>query len=287
MRIILVSAGIFQDYLLDNIKNLLLHNNTEITLITESAYFDRLIDYPNVELIDCKSLLSEKVLKFHRNSNLDRNFRDGFWHLCSLRLFYVYEYIKKNNLLNVVHIENDVLVYENLDNIIDCFKYDKVYAPFDAHDRVIPSFIFIPNHLAFKPIIDNYNYNFNDMQNLAQFDENIIEPLPIFINNGNTNKFNKNYNDFNVIFDAAAMGQYVGGVDKRNDPNDTRGFVNETCVIKYNEYKFVWIKNYGIYTPYIKINDELIKIINLHIHSKSLYDFQSNYPNEQTFISIL
>ena len=286
MRIILVSAGIFQDYLLDNIKNLLLHNNTEITLITESAYFDRLIDYPNVELVDSKSLLSEKVLKFHRNSNLDRNFRDGFWHLCSLRLFYVYEYIRKNNLLNVVHIENDVLVYENLDNIIDCFKYDKVYAPFDAPNRVIPSFIFIPNHLAFKPIIDNYNYNLNDMQNLAQFDENIIEPLPIFINNGYTNKFNKNYNDFNVIFDAAAMGQYLGGVDKRNDPNDTRGFVNETCVIKYNEYKFLWIKNYGIYTPYIKINDEIIKIINLHIHSKALFDFQSNYPNEQTFIDI-
>jgi hypothetical protein len=149
MKVILVSAGIFQDYLLDNIKNLILHNNTDITLITEKKYFNRLVDYPNVELIDCQSLLSNDIIAFQMNSRLDKQFRNGFWHLCSLRLFYIYEYIKNNNLTNVVHIENDVLVYEDLETIKTFFKYDKVYAPFDSPLRVVPSFIFIPNYLAF------------------------------------------------------------------------------------------------------------------------------------------
>ena len=30
------------------------------------------------------------------------------------------------------------------------------------------------------------------------------------------------------------MGQYLSGVDPRNNPNNTVGFINETCVIKYN-----------------------------------------------------
>jgi hypothetical protein len=286
MKVILVSAGIFQDYLLDNIKNLILHNNTDITLITESKYFDRLIDYPNVELVDCQSLLSDEVIAFHTNSRLDRQFRSGFWHLCSLRLFYIYEYIKNNNLTNVVHIENDVLVYEDLENIKNYFKKDKVYAPFDSPIRVIPSVIFIPNYNAFKPIIDNYNYYLNDMQNLAQFDEIIIEPLPIFIINDNITKFNKNYFDFGCIFDAAAMGQYLGGVDKRNDSNDTRGFVNETCVIKYDDYNFIWKKKNELFVPYIKVGSLMIKIINLHIHSKDLQNFLSDNPIEQKFIPI-
>ena len=82
------------------------------------------------------------------------------------------------------------------------------------------------------------------MENLAiESNENYIEQFPIFpIVDTIINKYNKNFNEFNSIFDTAAIGQYLGGVDSRNISGDTRGFVNETCVIKYDVYKFVWIK---------------------------------------------
>ena len=286
MKVILVSVGNFQEYLLDNITNLILHNNTNITLITEIKYFNKLINFPNVELIDCNSLISNDINNYINNSKLDKHFRNGFWYLCSLRFFYIYEYIKKYNLENVVHLENDVLIYENLENIKNCFKKNKVYAPFDCNTRVIPSFIFIPNYICFKPIIDNYNLNLNDMENLAIFDETVIEPLPIFIFNISNEilKLNKNYLDFNCIFDAAAIGQYLGGIDKQNDPKDTIGFVNETCVIKYNKYKFNWLKTNNLWYPYIIIDNKNIKIINLHIHSKELNKFLSNNPIENNLI---
>ena len=39
MKIILVSVGTFQEYILDNIANLYLFNNKDITVITEKEYF--------------------------------------------------------------------------------------------------------------------------------------------------------------------------------------------------------------------------------------------------------
>jgi hypothetical protein len=76
----------------------------------------------------------------------------------------------------------------------------------------------------------------------------------------------------NVIFDAAAMGQYVGGVDPRNIPGDTRGFVNETCVIKYcYEGQIFWEIEDGVSKPFFRTNfGKVLKIFNLHIHSKEL-----------------
>ncbi len=286
MKIILVSVGNFQKYLIDNIRNLYLHNNLDVTVITERDYFEYLQEFGNIELIDCNEL---DDFDFGEQSKLDKHFRDGFWHYCSLRFFYLYSYIKKYGITNAIHIENDTLVYEDVDKLKPLFK-NKVYVPFDHHTRVIPSFIYIPSSESFRPIIENYNKSLNDMENLAKFDESIIEPLPIFpIVNNIVLKFNKNYNynHIDCIFDAAAMGQYLGGVDQRNQDGDTRGFINETCIIKYNHFQFYWIGNDNLYKPYILIEDNLVQIINLHIHSKELYKFLSDNPLENKYIEYL
>lgn len=285
MKVILVSAGNFQDYIIYNIRNLILHNNLDITVITEKKYFHYLQEFKNIELVDCREL---NDFKFNDNSKLDRQFRDGFWHYCSLRFFYLYAYIEKYKIECSVHIENDTLLYENLDKLNGFFK-NKVYVPFDHYHRVIPSFIYIPNAESFKPIVDNYDNNLNDMANLARFDESVIEALPIFPTVENlVFKLNQNYNHNNIdcIFDAAAIGQYLGGVDKRNQDGDSRGFVNETCMIKYNNFSFYWIKENGLYKPFILVGNRLIKIINLHIHSKELYNFLSDNPLETKYIEI-
>ena len=282
MKIILVCLQNFQDYILDNIKNLFLFNNFEVTIITNKCFFDKFKNL-NINLIDCDDL---DDFKYNTNSNIDKHFRNGFWHLCSLRLFYLFSYIKKYDLKNVIHIENDVTIYENLDFIKDKFTENKVYATYDCDNRVIPGIVFIPNYKAFEPIINNYNFNLNDMENLALFDENTILPLPIFINNSN-HKITKFFSKFNCIFDAAAMGQYLGGVDPRNQSGDTRGFINETCIIKYNNFNFFWIINdKGLYQPHLYVNGNYIQIINLHIHSKNLSRFMADNPKETKLIQI-
>ena len=281
MKIILVCIGNFQSYILDNINNLLAFGNEDIDVIISpefKSYFDNL----NVNIIT-----TDELDDYNFNSNLDKQFRNGFWHFCSLRLFLLYSHIKKNNLENCIHIENDVMVYENLDNISNKFNKNTIGATFDCNSRVIPGIIYIPNHELFEPIIKNYDAGIDDMYNLAKFNENIIEPLPIFFDNFYHHKITKHYKKFNCIFDAAAIGQYLGGVDPRNQPGDTRGFINETCLIKYNNYTFFWIKIDGLYKPYIFYNNNYIPIINLHIHSKNLSNFMGMQPNESKFIKFM
>ncbi len=286
MKIILVSIGNFQEYILDNIKNLLLHKNYDITVITEKEYFNYFYEYPNITLIG-KNILND--YEFNKKSQLDKVSRDGFWHLCSARLFYLYSYIEKFNIKNSLHIENDVLIYHNLNYNI--FNSNKVCCAFDCDWRVIPSIIYIPNASSFKPIIENYDCAKNDMENLGRFSKDMIERLPIsfelYNNDEKTRELIENYGKYNLIFDAAAIGQYLGGVDPRNIPGDSIGFVNETCLIKYDKYKFKWIRKIdGLYYPYLQYGNRYIQIFNLHIHSKQLKDFMSNNPKNNKFINM-
>jgi hypothetical protein len=117
------------------------------------------------------------------------------------------------------------------------------------------------------------------MENFAYIKQNtgLIQNFPIF-----PNKFfasheelfvSENYDKFNMIFDAAAIGQFLGGVDPRNIQGDSSGFVNETCVIKYNKYNFILENNNNIKKPFLIVNETKIPIFNLHIHSKNLIKF--------------
>lgn len=285
MKIILVCIGNFQSYILDNIRNLQLFGNHDIVVLTNREFFSR---FTNVEVVSVEDL---DDCGFWKNNRLDQNFRNGFWSYCSMRLFYLYSYIKKYTIQNCVHLENDVMGYVDFDEILPHFMENKLYATFDCHDRVIPGILYIPNWVALHPIIENYNFAMNDMYNLARFDENVIEPLPIISSNAGGCEYPKLWKNYiNCIYDAAAMGQYIGGIDPRNQGGDTRGFVNETCLVKYNNYGgFYWkkLENLGLYVPYLYINGEYIRIVNLHIHSKDLQKFMADEPKETKYISIL
>ncbi len=192
LEIILVCINNFQEYILDNIKNLILlhsgksnNNNTKtnitITVITNLIYFDKFdifqkddnldnldnLDNINVSvnLIDC-AILDD--YGFNNNSRLDNNFRNGFWKLCSLRIVYLYSYMQKYNKENIFHLENDVLLYQNINDLFNCFikhnVVNKILIPFDNTSRAILSIMFIPNHYLLKEIINNWDENANDME---------------------------------------------------------------------------------------------------------------------------
>lgn len=288
MHIILVSVGNFQEYILDNITNLIEYGNKNIIVITEPIYFERFNKFKNITLVNANQLSD---CGFKKKSRMNKSYRNGFWHLCSMRLVYIYTVMIQKKLTDCLHIENDVTIYCNLEET-RVFNSNKVCCVFDTVNRVIPSVIYIPNSEAFKPVITNYDHTKIDMENLAGHDETIIEKLPIYIPTTTTNITNmvtKNYTKYGWIFDGAAIGQYLGGVDARNIEGDTRGFINETCVIKYNTNIFHWIQDdqTKLYRPYIYINDIIYPIFNLHIHSKKINNFMGTNPIETKLISKL
>ncbi len=116
-------------------------------------------------------------------------------------------------------------------------------------------------------IIKNTNQNFrNDMELLSTYPNLIELPLDPRVSN--------------IIYDAAAIGQYLGGIDPKNlkipknyiGPNPSIGFINETATLKMNEFI---IKE----TPegyFIKYNtqENYAQIACLHIHCKDLKKFK-------------
>jgi hypothetical protein len=66
MKVVLVSLGIFQDYLLNNIKQLKLQGNNDIVLITEKHFFKMIDENLNIQLIDANELNSEYLEQFKK-----------------------------------------------------------------------------------------------------------------------------------------------------------------------------------------------------------------------------
>tara|TARA_B100001093_G_C26387838_1_gene825787 strand:- start:316 stop:588 length:273 start_codon:yes stop_codon:yes gene_type:complete len=87
-EIILVNLKNHQSYIIDNIKNLLLFNNRNITVITDKEFFDEFKCVEGkIKLVDEKEL---NLSYFDKSNKQKSSFRNGFWPLTSRRLFCVY-----------------------------------------------------------------------------------------------------------------------------------------------------------------------------------------------------
>ena len=284
MNIIFTCVGNFQEYLLVNIQQLILlgHSPETIHVITNRRFFEHFTTrFPAVRLFDVDEL--PNTYRYNERTALDHSFRNSFWVFTSARFFYIYECMRKYNIENVIHLENDVVIYYNISTLLPYLKPSRIYMPLDTYTRNIASIVFIPNHRVLESVLNEFDLHKNDMENFAKHvPKGNVDNLPIFCepeSSMNETAFvSRNYRPIPFLFDAAAMGQYLGGVDPLNIHGDTKGFVNETCVVKYDQYKFVWsnhITQSEIYQPFLLVNESLHPIFNLHIHSKTLNRFTS------------
>jgi hypothetical protein len=278
MKLVLTCIDNFQEYILTNIQQLIKLNHINIIVITNLKFFSYFDNYlSNITLVDKDSL--NDSYEYDKKSSMNNSFRGGFWRLTSSRFFYIYEFMKKYNVTDVIHLENDVLLYYNVDELITCVDKNFMYIPFDTYSRNIASIVYIPNSDIFKFILDRYDFDKNDMENFSTIRKktNLIKNFPIFVKTSNLTDeqqyVSENEDVFPFVFDAAAIGQYLGGVDPRNQSGNTRGFINETCVIKYDKYS-IYLENVNdMKKPFIVVEDRKIPIFNLHIHSKNLSEF--------------
>jgi hypothetical protein len=190
---------------------------------------------------------------------------------------------------SIWHIENDVLVYKNLSDL-NLSNSNKILLTMDSKARCIPGIMYIPSVETLDQCINHFDTNLNDMENWGRcFNElpHLVDTFPIFpldTSSQELTNITKNYNHFNCIFDAAAIGQYLGGVDPRNAKGDTTGFVNETCLINYSKYNIIWKTDQtsNMLAPFLQINSQDIPIVNLHIHCKDLKKFM-NYDTSTSW----
>jgi hypothetical protein len=275
--LVLVCLENFQEYILTNIAQLLRLGHTNIYILTNEYLISEFEPFQNIlKIVSVESL--DDPFNFKEASTLDKEFRGGFWYNTSARFFVIHSFMVKYGVQNVIHIENDVLLYYNVnEELMNTFTDKKMYIPFDTYERNIASIVFIPDAEIFGKILEHYDFGKNDMCNFSEIRKRtgLIQNLPIFVSDNTTLERAFVTNGFQkYIFDAAAIGQLVGGVDPRNAGGDTRGFVNETCVIKYkDEGNIVWKEINGLNKPFIQIKGVKVPIFNLHIHCKDLSSY--------------
>ena len=272
--LVLVCLENFQEYILTNIAQLLRLGHTEIYVLTNEHLIPQFEPFSQfLHLVAVETL--DDPFDFKSKSTLDKEFRGGFWYHTSARFFIIHAFMLKYGVQDVIHIENDVLLYYNVDEELVVDK--KLYIPFDTYERNIASIVYIPDADIFSKILEHYDFGKNDMCNFSEIRKRtqLIQNLPIFVSDDTTLEKAFITNGFQkYIFDAAAIGQLVGGVDPRNVGGDTRGFVNETCVIKYNnEGNIIWKLADGFTKPFLRMKELDIPIFNLHIHCKDLASY--------------
>jgi len=82
------------------------------------------------------------------------------------------------------------------------------------------------------------------------------------------------------VFDAAALGQWIGGIDPIHSERDTRGFVNETAVYSPDKMPVMWsVDEKDRIVPVVKHGATYFRVFNLHIHSKMLHLYVSRKWN--------
>ncbi|CAM8656385.1 hypothetical protein MCEMSEM47_01887 [Burkholderiales bacterium] len=242
---------------------------------------------------------------FERSIQANTSFRSGFWQYALERFLILEDAMTALGEESAIHLEGDVLLFQPATQLIEKLRgvYANLATTLDHPDRAVPGFFFVNSRSALERlnrfIVDCLNQGivgpmFNDMSILAQYRKvfgnlelSALPVLPPSYKGRTENLLGESCQDpsflwkdserLGMIFDAAALGQYLGGTDPRNNPLDDRGFINEKSLydvssidISLESGVYILCRNCEKYFP----------VANLHVHSKQLRQFRTA-PNTQ------
>jgi len=284
--------GKTQSYLEDCVYQIRLFTNVPIYYIYDD-YGNDIVNklynkYNNIFLIKyeeviCKEfniLVNENIGKFHIVDNIGD--RKELFIRSFERFYLLYNLCIKYHLENVLFLELDNLIYDDPINWFNNINEKKLCYMIDHHiDKKCASGIFfMKNILLLKVLIDYFTYfilNNNgfmsEMIALYEFYEKYSDSVYILQTHDSILPYSLNYKNTLNIYDAAAIGVYLFGYDKcYTNGTVVKNLKNIFSYIDYTSNKFVWIEDYyGRKIPYIlKDCGGMIRINNLHIHSKTL-----------------
>jgi hypothetical protein len=265
-----------------------------ITFITGRNNFDTIIGIDaSINVVDDQSVRSDKVPQILALVKRDEN---DFWGATLSRLLYIEEYMKRFDKTDVIHFENDVLIYFDLKTHEDSIlKFRNLAITKGGNSQIMTGFFYIKSHRSLEHMTDYWidllekyrlrvlrrKYGIGMMNEMSllfiyskSFNKEYLDYFPILPEGEHA----YNIESFYSLFDPASYGQYVGGTDKNKVP----GFLHESHYIGKemldhpDDYEVVWLLEKGdVCVPGLKYGRSIMKINNLHIHSKRLSDFAS------------
>ncbi len=264
-----------------------------------------------ISLIDLS--LVEKTAKhqvFLQISPYDKLYKGGFWNHTTERFFYLHDFLEKTQLTNVIHIETDVMLYVNIEELLPSFFLSgaKLAGTFQWATECVPGFVFIQYPSIWEKYIDHVieelqsyrgkdpNTDLNDMRTLASFKKKcgsefinlpiVMPEYRIYHTQRAVNGFHENTslefisNHFDTfsgyLFDAAAFGIYANGYDQTVYPNTKPGEIHWKSLFDPSKITFSWGEDAERKAvPYATLAGKSYRLVNLHFHSKHPEDFTS------------
>jgi hypothetical protein len=186
------------------------------------------------------------------------------------------------------HIETDVLLYAPIESVLSTLMSKDVnigVTVLNPH-KVIPGIIYFKDDEATRMMVEymvgwaKSGRNDMDVLGLMWQDQGIrthnkMYPLPVVPSGycGDLEEmWSRDQQSFGCIFDGAALGQWIGGVDincKPGDMSHDTPFVNHEASYRFDTAHIRWDEQHR---PYV--ND--VPVFNLHVHSKQLYKWRSH-----------
>lgn len=218
--------------------------------------------------------------EYSRASFMKSKYGD-FWDHTFKRLFILEDIINHYGLNDVIHIENDVLIYSNPNNI-NFPNYNCV-----AVNPVGPKYATYAYCLIRRPHMLT-ELNTKNLERLAlghdhllhSYGEGMVNEMLIagdLLNSGATDilptlpggehpQASSHFDTCQSLFDGSAWGQYVGGIPANPTAGwmEPKRWVGEALLA--NKYSISWHQR----EPYVVSQSQMIKLNNLHIHSKQL-----------------
>jgi hypothetical protein len=258
----------------------------------ESPYIQKLLEY-KVSIVrydDVRHARFEECIKENYDKFTilpDLKGREKLFIYSFERFFVLYKMMEGYNVSNVLFLELDNLIYDDPRKWLPVLAQNEIAYMYDNEFRGASGICFIQQkdilrHFmsycrCYIETIDHNKSFMTEMQALFGFFKEcpaLVQLLPIhWPCDSVPMETCANYEKYDSIFDAAAMGVYLGGVD----PFHTDGVVITGCkwsasIIDYTNYTFEWKEDdQGRLTPYVLCaGTKWIKINNLHVHSKQL-----------------
>lgn len=261
-------------------------HESDIAKTLEHEYKVTLIKYESVKSTDFTKTVEECYKRFIICHDLRGR---EYLFICAFeRFFLLYNLMNSKKITDVFFVELDNLIYDDPRKWTHAFQSKSAAWMFDNTGRCSSGVCYF-KHTDILNQLNNTFLNFirtspkllSEMSALWEFweaNKESVQILPTHWKSASVPEITYiEYDNYeSSIFDAAALGIYIGGIDPiRTNGVLKKGLISTDSAINYGRYKYQWRrdeKERNILYVLNEDNNQWLRINNLHIHSKHLID---------------
>jgi len=270
MNYIFVQLGSIPNYLKYSINAVKkIDIKAQIHLITDKFFEDSEINIHNVNELESQDIKYLKNLKYFDDWNLN-----PLWETSLLRIFYISNLIKKNNLKENIHFDSDVIVLQPFENIKNYFDKEKFNLTPIKNNEFVFGYSFINEAKIIEVVCDELIKIYENADRFSKryfSGKKLTEMKSLYIASLNyptlINSLPVLPSDNPIVFDPASYGQYIYGTHNKIF---SKGFIDETHIVSdllaSKNLKFTLNSE----KSGLSVNENFYNFANLHIHSKKL-----------------